>query len=168
LGVFRFFIDGYGAAGNSLGGRLLGAKDYSNLWLLTKRVVGYNLIICVFLMLACTLFYKPIGALFSNEADVLEIFGGVFFMIILMQPVNAVAFTVDSIFKGLGEMKYLRNTLIIATFIGFLPTLYITKRLGWGLLGIWLAFMVWMLFRASILMYYYKKKYYKLAMETTR
>jgi len=29
-----FFIDGYGAAGNVLGGRLLGAKDYSGLWLL--------------------------------------------------------------------------------------------------------------------------------------
>ncbi|MBL4663136.1 MAG: MATE family efflux transporter, partial [Flavobacteriaceae bacterium] len=33
-----FFLDGYGAAGNSLGGRLLGANDYKSLWKLTKRV----------------------------------------------------------------------------------------------------------------------------------
>ena len=26
-----FFIDGYGAAGNSMGGKLLGAKDYKGL-----------------------------------------------------------------------------------------------------------------------------------------
>ena len=36
-----FFIDGYGAAGNILGGRLLGAKKYNDLWILTKRVNLY-------------------------------------------------------------------------------------------------------------------------------
>ena len=38
-----FFIDGYGAAGNVLSGRLLGAKNYKSLWVLTKRVNIYNL-----------------------------------------------------------------------------------------------------------------------------
>jgi putative MATE family efflux protein len=52
-----FFIDGYGAAGNSLGGRLLGAKDYPNLWILTKKVVGYNGIVSILLMIACAIFY---------------------------------------------------------------------------------------------------------------
>jgi putative MATE family efflux protein len=158
-----FFLDGYGAAGNSLGGRLLGAKDYPNLWMLTKKVVGYNGVVSVVLMIACFIFYKPLGALFSNEEDVLSIFYSIFFMVIIMQPVNAIAFTLDSIFKGLGEMGYLRNTLLIATFVGFVPTLYLGRYFGWGMIGIWAAFIVWMLFRASALMYFYYKKYYKLA-----
>jgi putative MATE family efflux protein len=158
-----FFIDGYGAAGNSLSGRLLGARDYPNLWKLTKKVVGYNGIVSVLLIIGCAALYYPLGQLFSNEIEVLDIFYGVFFMVIIMQPVNAMAFTLDSIFKGLGEMGYLRNTLLLATFIGFVPTLYIGRYLDLGLLGIWLAFLVWMLFRAGALMLFYHKKYYKLA-----
>ncbi|MBV1925196.1 MAG: MATE family efflux transporter [Dokdonia sp.] len=158
-----FFIDGYGAAGNSLGGRLLGAKDYPNLWILTKKVVGYNGIVSILLMIACAIFYEPLGVLFSNEEDVLSVFYSVFFMVIIMQPINAIAFTLDSIFKGLGEMGYLRNTLLIATFAGFVPTLYLGRYMDWGMVGIWLAFIVWMLFRASALMYFYYVKYYKLA-----
>ncbi|WP_236626672.1 MATE family efflux transporter [Dokdonia donghaensis] len=160
-----FFIDGYGAAGNLLSGRLLGAKDYPNLWLLTKRVVKYNLVVAVFLMIICAILYKPMGLLFSNDDAVLIVFYGVFFMVIVMQPINAIAFTLDSIFKGLGEMGWLRNTLLVATFLGFVPVLYISKYTGWGILGIWCAFMVWMLFRAGMLIYFYKKKYYRLAIK---
>ena len=158
-----FFIDGYGAAGNVLSGRLQGAKDYKSLWILTKRVNTYNLLVCLFLMLIATFFYTASGAIFSKEQEVLNIFYGVFFIIIFMQPLNAIAFTLDSIFKGLGEMAYLRNALLIATFIGFIPVIYIAKYLQWGLRGIWIAFVVWIFLRAAILVYKYWQKYYALA-----
>lgn len=45
-----FFLDGYGAAGNILGGRLLGGQDYKGLWSLTKKVCGYNLIVSAILI----------------------------------------------------------------------------------------------------------------------
>ena len=38
-----FFIDGYGAAGNSMGGKLLGEKDYNGLWKLAKKIIKYGL-----------------------------------------------------------------------------------------------------------------------------
>ncbi len=158
-----FFIDGYGAAGNLLSGRLLGASDYKNLWLLTKRVIKYNIIVALLLMIVGSILYTQLGLLFNRKQEVLTIFYSVFFMVIIMQPINAFAFTLDSIFKGLGEMAWLRNTLLIATFLGFIPVLYVSKFLNLGILGIWIAFVVWMLFRASALIYFYHKKYYKLA-----
>lgn len=162
-----FFLDGYGAAGNLLSGRLLGARDYKKLWDLTKKVIKYNLVVATFLIILCSLLYKPLGLLFSNEGAVLTIFYSVFFIVIIMQPINAIAFTLDAIFKGLGEMAWLRNTLLIATFIGFVPVLYLSKYFHWGIIGIWLSFMVWMIFRASALIYFYHKKYYRLAINTT-
>lgn len=158
-----FFIDGYGAAGNVLGGRLLGARDYTSLWLLTKRVNLYNLCVCAFLMLLSLIFYSSVGSLFSKESSVLQGFYSIFIIIILMQPLNSIAFTMDALFKGLGEMAYLRNTLLIATFIGFLPALYTSRYLGGGLKGIWFAFVIWMILRASILVIKYRSKYYRLA-----
>ncbi|WP_373518201.1 MATE family efflux transporter, partial [Pricia sp.] len=61
-----FFIDGYGAVANIMGGRLLGAKDYIGLWNLAKKITGYGVVVSVVLMLAAFLFYNPIGNIFSN------------------------------------------------------------------------------------------------------
>ena len=154
-----FFIDGYGAAGNILGGKLLGAKDYKSLFKLTKKVTFYNLGITAILMIALLLLYKPLGVLFNKDTAVLQVFYGMFFMVIISQPLNALAFTLDAIFKGLGEMAFLRNVLLGATFIGFIPVLYLAKYLQWGLWGIWLAILCWIGYRGIALLIKFRNKY---------
>lgn len=158
-----FFLDGYGAAGNILGGRLLGAKDYRSLWILTKRVNLYNLGVAVILIGVGLLFYESLGSLFSKEVEVQELYNGIFFMVLISLPFNASAFTLDAIFKGLGEMRYLRNVLLGATFLAFIPVLYLTKYFDWGLIGIWLALIVWVIWRSLALIIKYRNKYLPLA-----
>ncbi|MEP4002433.1 MAG: hypothetical protein ABJM12_18640, partial [Ekhidna sp.] len=80
-------------------------------------------------------------------------------IIILGLPINSVAFVLDGVFKGLGEMKYLRNTLLVATFLGFIPVLFLGKYLNWGLTGIWLAFTIWMLVRGGALVWKFRNKF---------
>lgn len=155
-----FFIDGYGAAGNILGGKLLGgAKDYPNLWNLAKKIIQYGVTVSLVLMVLGFVFYEPIGRLFSNEQVALDTFYSVFYIIILSLPINSIAFVFDGLFKGLGEMKYLRNTLLGATFLGFVPMLYLGKYLGWGFTGIWIAFTVWMLIRGAALVFKFNSKF---------
>lgn len=163
-----FFIDGYGAAGNILGGRLLGAKKYKKLWILTKRVSIYNLVVSFLLIAIGVIFYKPLGLLFSKDTLVLSTFYGVFYIVLISQPVNAIGFTFDAIFKGLGEMKYLRNILIASTFFGFIPTLLICNYFDLKLLGIWIAIVVWIGFRSVALLIKFKNKYYPLAKAENR
>lgn len=157
-----FFIDGYGAAGNILGGRLLGAKDYKSLWILTKRVNLYNLGVILMLVAFGLLFYQPLGKLFTNETPVLTIYNSIFFMVLLCLPFNSIAFTLDSIFKGLGEMGYLRNVLLGATIFAFIPVLYFTKYQEWGLIGIWTALIAWVAYRGIALVVKFRRKYYPL------
>ena len=154
-----FFIDGYGAAGNIMGGKLLGERDYNGLWKLSKKIILYGLVVSSALALVGMLFYKPIGSLFSNENVVLETFYSVFFILILGLPMNTIAFVFDGLFKGLGEMKYLRNVLLSATFLGFIPTLYLGKFMGWGLYGVWIAFIVWMGIRGGALVWKFRRKF---------
>lgn len=158
---FSFFIDGYANAGNAIGGRLLGAKDYKSLWELSKKISEYAIFIALILMGICAVFYEEIGMIFNKEATVLALFSSVFWIVLLMQPVNAIAFMFDGIFKGLGEAKYLRNLLLGATFLGFVPTLLIADHFGWKLHAIWLAFFVWMLIRSSALVIQFRRKYLK-------
>jgi len=154
-----FFIDGYGAAGNIMGGRLLGAKDYSGLWKLAKKIILYGILVSLTLVIFGFMFYRPIGRLFSNEIPVLETFYTIFFIVILGLPMNTLAFVFDGLFKGLGEMKYLRNVLLSATFLGFVPTLFFGKFMGWGLYGIWIAFTVWMFIRGGALVWKFRRKF---------
>ncbi len=161
-----FFIDGYGAAGNILGGKLLGAKDYNGLWDLAKKIIWYGLIVSTILMLLGFVFYKPIGHLFSQETVVLQTFYSIFFILLLGLPMNSVAFVFDGLFKGLGEMKYLRNILLFASFLGFVPMLYLGKYMGWGIHGIWMAFTVWMLIRGGTLVWKFRRKFRPLLQKT--
>ena len=159
-----FFLDGYGAAGNILGGRLLGAKNYTFLWKLTQRVTAYNTIVAIVLILAGVLCYNYVGLIFNKDPLVLSLFTGMFFMVLICLPFNAIAFTLDAIFKGLGEMAYLRNVLLGSTFLGFIPVLLLSNYMGWGLIGIWAAIIVWVGWRAVALIIKYRKKYLPLAL----
>ena len=161
-----FFIDGYGAAGNIMGGRLLGAKDYDGLWKLAKKIMLYGAVVSLVLMLVGFSFYRPIGQIFSNEIEVLTTFNSIFFIVILGLPMNTMAFVFDGIFKGLGEMKYLRNVLLVATFVGFVPTLFLTKTVDLGLHGIWIALTVWMAIRGGALVWKFRRKFRPLLQNT--
>ncbi len=160
---FSFFIDGYGNAGNAIGGKLLGAKDYKKLWMLTKDVCKYAVMVALGIIAVCVLFYNDIGWLFNKETAVLAVFSATFWMVLFMQPINAVAYVLDGIFKGLGEAKYLRNTLLWATFLGFIPTLLVADYFDLKLYAIWMAFAVWMLVRGGALAIKYKRKYLRRA-----
>ena len=157
-----FFIDGYANAGNAISGRLLGAKDYKKLWILGIDLSKYSVLVAVILGGFYGIFYHSLGRLFISEEEVLNIFYSIFWMVIAMQPINALAFTFDGIFKGLGEAKFLRNVLLIATFVGFAPTIVIADYYGLKLYGIWIAFAVWMLIRSLSLVVKFRMKYLKI------
>lgn len=154
-----FFIDGFSNAGNAISGKLAGGKQYRKLKLLAQDLIKMNLIIGLILAGAFLLGYPFLGSVFSNKPLVVEYFNSVFWILILAQFINAITFTYDGIFKGLGETAYLRNTLIIATFGVFLPILYSLDLIGFKLMAIWTAFIFWNFFRGASLIYKFKKVY---------
>ncbi|GGG38254.1 MATE family efflux transporter [Croceivirga lutea] len=161
-----FFIDGYSAAGNSMAGRLLGSKDYQGLWSLAKKVNVYGSVVSLVLLFFGFVFYNQLGRLFSQESEVLTAFYQVFYLVLLALPINTIAFLFDGIFKGMGKMKFLRNVLLIATLLGFIPTLYIGKYLNLGLHAIWIAFIVWMVLRGAPLVIKFRNTFKPLLKES--
>jgi MATE family multidrug resistance protein len=156
---FAFFIDGYSSVGSIVSGKLLGEKNYKKLWRLSIKLTRYSIIVSILLALFCAILYFPIGRLFSKDLLVLQSFYSIFWIVLIMQPINAVAFVFDGIFKGLGEASILRNLLLTATFLGFIPVLLIGDYFNLKLYAIWMAFTVWMLMRAGILVFKFRRKY---------
>ena len=155
---FAFFIDGYSSVGNIMSGKFLGEGNYAMIDRLSKQLIRYTVVIALFLGGLCFTFYEPIGMLFSKDEEVLAMFSSIFWIVLLMQPINAIAFVFDGVFKGMAEAVALRDTLLAATFLGFVPTLLVGDYFGLGLHGIWIAFTVWMVLRGGILIYLFRYK----------
>jgi putative MATE family efflux protein len=158
-----FLIDGYASAGNILSGKLLGAKDYKNLIQLSTKLIKYGAIVGIVIGLIGAIFYYPIGRLFSNDALVLNEFYKVFWIILAMQPLCALAFIFDGVFKGLGKMKYLRNVLLFSTLLVFIPVILVTDYFNYKLYGIFIAFTLWIIARGVPLIIKFRKTFISLA-----
>ncbi|WP_178986482.1 MATE family efflux transporter [Winogradskyella helgolandensis] len=161
-----FLIDGYASAGNILSGKLLGAKDYKNLLELSNKLIKYGIFVGLFIGAIGAVFYYPLGNLFSNDEAVLTEFYNVFWIVLAMQPLCALAFIFDGVFKGLGKMKYLRNVLLFSTLVIFVPVIFWVDSLDYKLYGIFIAFTLWMIARGLPLIIKFRKTFISLAQNT--
>ena len=158
-----FMIDGYSSAGNILSGKLLGAKNYKNLVALSNKLMVYGLVTGLIIMSFGFLFYNAIGEIFTKEALVLKEFNHVFWIVLLTQPISALTFIFDGMYKGMGKMKFLRNVLLFSTGLVFIPTLLFFDWLNYQLVAIWIAFTLWILARGIPLIINFRKTFYPLA-----
>ncbi|MEN1786271.1 MAG: MATE family efflux transporter [Bacteroidota bacterium] len=161
-----FLIDGYASAGNILSGKLFGAKDYKTLLKLSNRLIIYGIAVGSVMCLLGFLFYSPIGRVFSNDPRVLVKFNEVFWLVLVMQPLCALAFIFDGVFKGLGWMKYLRNLLLFSTLIVFIPIILVTDHYDLKLYGIFTAFTFWIIARGLPLILKFRRTFTALIQNT--
>lgn len=152
-----FFIDGYSNAGNALAGKFLGENDNKKLKFLGKKLLKINVKIAFVLMILYSISYFNIGYFFNNDKKVIVFFQSIFWIVIIAQPFNSIAFTFDGLYKGLGRAVELRNTLIYATFLVFAPLLFILDFIRPGLHSIWIALSGWMIFRGLSLYFKFNK-----------
>tara|TARA_R110002111_G_scaffold118347_2_gene180807 strand:+ start:18029 stop:19363 length:1335 start_codon:yes stop_codon:yes gene_type:complete len=161
-----FLIDGYASAGNILSGKLFGAKDYKSLLELSNKLIKYGIFVGLFIGVIGAVFYYPLGNLFSNDENVLKEFYKVFWIVLVMQPLCALAFIFDGVFKGLGKMKYLRNVLLFSTLVIFVPVIFWVDNLDYKLYGIFIAFTLWMIARGLPLIIKFRKTFIPLVQNT--
>ncbi|RAJ17755.1 MATE family efflux transporter [Olleya aquimaris] len=158
-----FIIDGYASAGNILSGKLFGEKNYKTLLQLSTRLIKIGILLgCVVAVIGAILYY-PIGRIFTQEPEVLQAFYEVFWIVLAMQPLCALAFIFDGMFKGLGKMKDLRNLLLLSTFLVFLPALFLADYYHLKLTGIFIAFTLWIVARGFPLIIKFRKQFLPLA-----
>ena len=154
-----FAVDGYASAGNIMSGKLFGGNQIKLLVALSNRLLKRALIVGVMMAALGALFYEQLGSLFTTEKAVLTEFYKVFWIVLLMQPFCALAFVFDGIFKGLGEMKTLRNVLVLSTVVVFIQALFIGDYYELKLHGILLAFTFWMIARGIPLIVKFRKQF---------
>lgn len=156
-----FFIDGYATAGNAIAGKLLGQRNNVGIGQIGKRIYSLSIGIGSILGAAYLLGYQFIGSFFSTDKQVILLFESIFWMVIISQPLNGLAFGLDGIFKGLGRTRLLRNLLLVATFLGFIPALLVFDFIELKLYAVWIAFLVFMMCRAFPLLWVFNREFHR-------
>ena len=152
-----FLFDGFCSAGGVISGRLYSSEQFVSIRYMVRDLFFIVVGIGSAIALVYFMFYIQIGEWLTKDTDIRHLFYQTFWIVVLMQPINAMAFLFDGFYKGLGFTQTLRNSFLIATFLGFFPIYFFVEHVyHWGLMGIWVALLTWMLFRGGILILHYK------------
>ena len=144
--IFSYFTDGFAYAGEALVGRFTGAHDHENL----KKTIKYLLLWGLGLSIPFTLLYWAFPETFihliSDQPGIAEQARPYYIYMILIPVITFAAFLWDGIYIGATAAKEIRNTMIIASLIVFLPAWYFLMPI-YGNHGLWIAFLLFMVAR---------------------
>ncbi|WP_347840293.1 MATE family efflux transporter [uncultured Draconibacterium sp.] len=157
LMFFSFFIDGFAFAGEALVGKFIGAKEVGNL----KKVVRLLLYWGAALALLFTLVYwagtNSILKLLTTQIDVISTAQQFLHWVILIPFASVGSFIWDGIYIGATASRAMRNSLLISTFLIFVPVYYFLNPV-WNNHALWLGMLMFMFSRGVILTLLYKKR----------
>jgi MATE family multidrug resistance protein len=148
--IVSYGIDGFAYAAESLVGRFTGSRKHKALLETVKYCFIWGISIGVAGSFIYWLFDEPILRLFTDQKPVIHTALQVFGWTIAGPAVSSFCYIWDGIFIGATATPPMRNSMLIATIVVFLPTYFIAfPYLGNN--GLWLALTLFMIARGVTL-----------------
>lgn len=154
-----YFIDGFANAGIALISKLKGQQNNTSIYTTTISLILRGLMIAGISVLIFLIINPYLGHIFNDDPKVILQLSHIFIIVLLLQPFNAIAFILDGVYIGLGNMTAMRNSMIISTLVGFLVTWFAFGKNNHELLLLWISLLIWMVFRAGTLTYSFLNTY---------
>jgi putative MATE family efflux protein len=142
-------LDSVAIAAQSLVGAALGAGDQRQARGIAAQITRYGLVFGCALCLLFAAVAQVLPRAFTADPGVLGEVPHAWWFFVVMQPVAGVVFALDGVLLGAGDAAFLRTATLVSAGAGFLPLIWISLLLGWGLTGIWTGLMVFMLLRLA-------------------
>jgi len=141
-------LDALAIAAQSLVGAALGAAAVGTARRVSGRVTRYGLVLGV---VAGVVFAATAGVLpgvFTPDPAVREVVPQAWWFFVALQPLAAYVFALDGVLLGAGDAAYLRRTTVGSALGAFLPMIWLSLVLDWGLVGIWAGLSLFIAARA--------------------
>jgi MATE family multidrug resistance protein len=146
---FSYMLDGFANAGEALSGEAVGMKSKSVMLRYTRYLFSWGLAFSLLFTLAYLFFGNQILMLLTDNSEIISAARPMMFWVVMMPLVSFGAFMWDGIFIGATASRAMRNTMILATLVVFLPIYYWGP---WDLVNrLWIAFMAYMFARGLFL-----------------
>ncbi len=145
-------LDSLAIAAQSLVGAALGSGDERGARSLAWQVTRYGLVFGIALGLVFAAAEPLLPQLFTSDRAVLAEIPHSWWFFVALQPVAGVVFALDGVLLGAGDAAFLRTSTLISALVGFLPVVWASWVLGWGLIGIWSGLAAFMLLRLGFVL----------------
>ncbi|GAB91915.1 hypothetical protein GORHZ_154_00040 [Gordonia rhizosphera NBRC 16068] len=141
------FLDSLAIAAQALVGAALGAGAVGAAVGVARKVTLVSVIAAGVMAGVFALGAGLIPRLFTSEPDILDAIVVPWWFFVAMLPIAGIVFALDGVLLGSGDARFLRTATLTAALVGFLPLIWLSLVLDWGLAGIWSGLMVFMLIR---------------------
>jgi putative MATE family efflux protein len=144
-------LDAIAIAGQAIVGRALGARDAGSARGASRRMIEWGVAGGVVLCAAVLAARTALPHLFSGDAAVIDLTAFVLVWVAVLQPVNAVAFVLDGVLIGAGDMRFLAWAMAGAAAM-FVPAAAAVAVMDAGIGWLWAAVGLFMAARAAALL----------------
>jgi putative MATE family efflux protein len=131
-------LDAIAIAGQALVGLALGAGDARSARGAGRRMIEWGVAFGVLAGGLVLALHEVLPHLFSDDPAVVELTAFVLVWVAVLQPVNAVAFVLDGILIGAGDMRFLAGAMAVAAGV-FVPAALAVAVTGAGIGWLWAA-----------------------------
>jgi len=142
-------LDGLAQAVEALVGKAIGAKDRYTFKASIIVASGWSLLMSIAYLIIFAFAGDLIIALLT-DIETVRSTANIYLIWLILLPINGVwSYLLDGIFIGATRASEMRDSMLLATFLGFIPAWWLFQPLGNH--GVWLAFHLFMIIRALIL-----------------
>ncbi len=121
-----YALDGYAHAIESISGRLYGQKDWSALSLAVKSVFKVSAVVALLMSFTFLLSGSGIVSLLTDLSQVRHGAEDYLIWVYLLPVAAMLGFIYDGLCVGITASKIMRNAMLVATLLAFLPAWYIS------------------------------------------
>lgn len=143
-------LDAIAIAGQSLVGRFLGAANVTEARAAGRRMLEWGAIGGVATGLVIGALHAVLPRLFTTDPAVIGAASGFLVAVALMQPINGIAFTLDGLLIGAGDVGYLAIAMLVSASV-FVPAAVAVWVTGADISWLWAALGLFMGVRALTL-----------------
>jgi Na+-driven multidrug efflux pump len=112
------------------------------------RVTRYGLVLGVVAGLVFAATAGVLPGVFTPDPAVQDVVPQAWWFFVALQPIAAYVFALDGVLLGAGDAAYLRRITVGSALGAFLPTIWLSLVLDWGLAGIWAGLSLFIVARA--------------------
>jgi len=154
--VFSYFMDGFAYAGEALIGKHIGKNDFKLMRLTIRKLLMWGFILSLPFLGFYGLAHQSLFKLITDNDSLILLAEDYRLWMILIPVTTFAAFIWDGIYIGATASVAMRNSMLIASLLVFLPCWYFLQPLYFNH-GLWIAFHAFMLSRGIVMTLYSKR-----------
>jgi len=151
-----YVLDAYAHAAEAMVGEALGDKNIKKIKQAVKACLIWSLWSSLIFSCLYVIAGQQIIALLTDIEEV-RLYSESYLIWLMMMPVVAVwSYLYDGVFIGATWSKEMRNVMLMAVLIVYLPVWLLSQSLGNH--GLWLSMILFLAARGGLMAWYYRKK----------